>query len=518
MPIFNLFDQDDKQSKRRLIDIVTKELSLVPRGANNKVFIFVKSADGSIVGTNQQAVTDEPWNGYKSRFTIKQLVKAVPIAILKWAKKRAEKLNRDITKRDLQLPFKEPDGTININGVKKVLRKIDSVRTPISLPASIKASVKKELEDLLDRISKEDSMKKKKVKKKDLGFGNDPGFEDPTNELLEKASDLIEEVDEEFDLDDIDAENSGDDKEIEKFEISENLQKEIVKSSTGILERLVNFIDVVKGAPVSDDDDADMPTTLGRSINRISRDLEAIIAKYPAPLVKEKLTEENRPRIAKKITESLERLMKALESVRDAEVADGETEFPISAEFGQMIFDTTKSLDRLAKRYPSLVGRYESPSEVKDDNVQDDIAKGKKKKVKKAGRKFSAENRSAIKDIQDKLAKLLGIDPDEEADDEGDADPAELTSEEASAQKALASTVADGFEKAIAPLKEVLDKLVEVQKGNSEDISKLKGEHPAPKSLKVEKSDSGGEDDEHWPSDMNRPMDKDSIPASRYMG
>ncbi len=517
MSIFNLYDQDNKKSKRRLIDIVTKELSIVRRGANNKVFIFVKSADGSIIGTGRQGVTDEPWNGYKSRFTIEQLVKAVPVAILKWAKKRAEKLNRDITKRDLQLPFKEPDGTININGVKKVLRKIDSVRTPISLPASIKTSVKKELKDLLDRISKEDSMKKKKVKKKDLGFGNDPGFEDPTNELLEKASDLIEEVDEQFDLDDIDAENSGDDQEIEKFEISENLQKEIVKSSTGILERLVNFIDVVKGAPVSDDDDADMPTTLGRSINRISRDLEAIVAKYPAPLGKEKLTEENRPRIAKKITESIERLMKALESVRDAEVADGETEFPISAEFGQMIFDTTKSLDRLAKRYPSLVGRYESPSEVNEDedDVQDGIKKSKKKKkVKKSGRKFSAKNLDAIKDIQDKLAKLLGDDPDEE----GDADPVEPTSEEASAQKALAATVADGFEKAIAPLKEALEKLVDVQKANSEDISKLKGEHPAPKSRKVEKTDGGEDNDDHWPSDMNRPLDKESVPDSRYMG
>lgn len=91
-------------------------------------------------------VTDKPWNGDKGRFSIQQLARAVPKAVRAWAKSQGE-----LTKANLKLPYKEPDGTINLGGVRAALAALGGARGGVQLPAEVKAAARKQLKGILAR-------------------------------------------------------------------------------------------------------------------------------------------------------------------------------------------------------------------------------------------------------------------------------------------------------------------------------------------------------------------------------
>lgn len=97
--------------------------------------------------------TDAKWDGDAARFTLEQLIGAVPKAVLAWAKEHAGA--GDIAKADLKLPYREPDGTVNMNAVRAALAVIGGARGGVDLPAAVKADAREELEAILDSINEE---------------------------------------------------------------------------------------------------------------------------------------------------------------------------------------------------------------------------------------------------------------------------------------------------------------------------------------------------------------------------
>ncbi len=96
--------------------------------------------------------TEKEWDGSKSRFTVEQLLDAVPKAIAAWARKRARELKRDVIKDDLKLPYKEPDGTVNINAVRNALARISQVE---GVPRDVLADARAELERVLEEYKRQ---------------------------------------------------------------------------------------------------------------------------------------------------------------------------------------------------------------------------------------------------------------------------------------------------------------------------------------------------------------------------
>lgn len=98
------------------------------------------------------AFTEKPWDGDKSRFTIEQLLNAVPKAIAAWARAKAkENPSNEVIKEHLKLPYKEPDGTININAVRNALARLPQTE---GLPNDVKAAARAELERVLEEYRK----------------------------------------------------------------------------------------------------------------------------------------------------------------------------------------------------------------------------------------------------------------------------------------------------------------------------------------------------------------------------
>lgn len=98
------------------------------------------------------AFTEKPWDGDKSRFTIEQLLNAVPKAIAAWARAKAkENPSNEVIKEHLKLPYKEPDGTININAVRNALARLPQTE---GLPNDVKAAARAELERVLEEYHK----------------------------------------------------------------------------------------------------------------------------------------------------------------------------------------------------------------------------------------------------------------------------------------------------------------------------------------------------------------------------
>jgi hypothetical protein len=97
-----------------------------------------------------QSMTDKPWDGSKGRFTLEQLRRAVPAAMRSWGDAQAK--GGEKVKGDYKLPYKEPDGTININAVRNALARAKQVKGPG--PDVINRAVS-ELQGVLDRAKKE---------------------------------------------------------------------------------------------------------------------------------------------------------------------------------------------------------------------------------------------------------------------------------------------------------------------------------------------------------------------------
>lgn len=138
------------------IDVYEKSLEVLHDG--NRVF-FTTFKDGTLL---KQRVTDKPWNGDKSRFSIEQLQRAVPQAVRTWANQRARAENRDVIKGDLKLPFKEPNGTINLGGVRAALAALGGARGGVNLPDSVKSAARSQLQGILERSSKNNGNSEKR--------------------------------------------------------------------------------------------------------------------------------------------------------------------------------------------------------------------------------------------------------------------------------------------------------------------------------------------------------------------
>lgn len=96
--------------------------------------------------------TDKAWDGSKARFTMDELMHAVPKAVREWAQKQAG--DGEVSKSDCKLPYKEPDGTINMNAVRNALARLSQT----DLPDDVKAAAKAELESVMEKGKKAMSM------------------------------------------------------------------------------------------------------------------------------------------------------------------------------------------------------------------------------------------------------------------------------------------------------------------------------------------------------------------------
>ena len=97
--------------------------------------------------------TEENWDGDKSRFTIEQLMRAVPTAVLRSARQKAEAESREVTKEDLKLPFKEPDGRVNVNALRAALAALGGARSGVDLPSDVSQEAEDEVKSLLEEFN-----------------------------------------------------------------------------------------------------------------------------------------------------------------------------------------------------------------------------------------------------------------------------------------------------------------------------------------------------------------------------
>lgn len=102
-------------------------------------------------GKTEAKYTLKPWDGSFSRFSVEQLLRSVPKAIADWAKRKAKEKGRDVIKDDLRLPYKEPDGTINIRAVRNALARLSQVT---GVPKDVLDDAREELQSVLDAYHK----------------------------------------------------------------------------------------------------------------------------------------------------------------------------------------------------------------------------------------------------------------------------------------------------------------------------------------------------------------------------
>ncbi|MFQ5834317.1 MAG: HK97 family phage prohead protease [bacterium] len=84
-------------------------------------------------GTGNGNITDDSWDGSKSRFSVQQLLASVPPAIARAARARARREDReiaDIPKDWLKLPHHEPNGALNANGVRAAKGRLNQADLP----------------------------------------------------------------------------------------------------------------------------------------------------------------------------------------------------------------------------------------------------------------------------------------------------------------------------------------------------------------------------------------------------
>lgn len=99
--------------------------------------------------TEQAEYTEQDWDGDASRFTTEELSAAIPNSVLEWAQNRADSESRALIKADLKLPFREPDGRINLNAVRSALAVLGGARGGVDLPQPVKDDAREELQNVL---------------------------------------------------------------------------------------------------------------------------------------------------------------------------------------------------------------------------------------------------------------------------------------------------------------------------------------------------------------------------------
>lgn len=102
------------------------------------------NGEGDFQDFGEAKYTDKPWDGSKSRFSIEQLLKSVPRAIAAWAKSKAG--DGEVTKDNLHLPYKEPDGTISLGGARNALARANQVK---GVPSDVMGRARAELQRAL---------------------------------------------------------------------------------------------------------------------------------------------------------------------------------------------------------------------------------------------------------------------------------------------------------------------------------------------------------------------------------
>lgn len=95
----------------------------------------------------QGGFTNKKWDGSRARFTLEQLMRAVPASMRAWGKSQGD----GKAKNDYKLPYKEPDGAINVNGVRNALSRAKQVEGP---PAATVNGAIAELQRVLVRAKK----------------------------------------------------------------------------------------------------------------------------------------------------------------------------------------------------------------------------------------------------------------------------------------------------------------------------------------------------------------------------
>jgi hypothetical protein len=141
----------------------------------------------NIPSPSELEFTDSPWDGSKSRFTIEELLRSVPKSMAHWAEHVPGK-DGQVVKGDLHLAFKEPDGTVNINGVRAALEDLNGLGEEID--KHTKTRTKIELEGILSQYERTQPNRKKPnvLQSKSQGERSDEGNEEKKAATEEKRN------------------------------------------------------------------------------------------------------------------------------------------------------------------------------------------------------------------------------------------------------------------------------------------------------------------------------------------
>lgn len=91
----------------------------------------MKAVDKILVGyVMENKYINRAWNGNKSRYTLEQLKSGIPSSMLKYAQRIATGEERELTKEDCNLLFREPSGEVNLNGVIEAINQVRGLFGP----------------------------------------------------------------------------------------------------------------------------------------------------------------------------------------------------------------------------------------------------------------------------------------------------------------------------------------------------------------------------------------------------
>lgn len=106
----------------------------------NMELITAQYLEDEIRGKSNGKITNVSWDGSKSRFTTKQLLKAVPPSIARAARAQARREGIDednIPKNWLKLSHHEPDGTLNSHGVSQAKNELNQTNLPTGVSKEV---------------------------------------------------------------------------------------------------------------------------------------------------------------------------------------------------------------------------------------------------------------------------------------------------------------------------------------------------------------------------------------------
>lgn len=103
------------------------------------------NGEGDFQDFGEAKYTDKPWDGAKSRFTDEQLLRSIPGAIAAWVRSQVS-ADKGTVRGLAALPYKEPDGTVNLGGVRNALARLSQVE---GIPSGVLSRARAELQRAL---------------------------------------------------------------------------------------------------------------------------------------------------------------------------------------------------------------------------------------------------------------------------------------------------------------------------------------------------------------------------------